>query len=80
MKTSIQLTVGELIVALFDETRNLNWLKAREKGLLVAILINDLMQKSPIYARATAAPRSSRAARKFAARRSTRGCVFGFGA
>ncbi len=44
MNTSIQTTVGELIAALFDETQHLNWLKAREKQLLVAFIVNDLVQ------------------------------------
>jgi len=38
--------VGELIAILFDETRNLNWLKAHEKQLLVAYLLNDLVNQS----------------------------------
>src|SRR5256885_7181807 len=44
MNTSIQTTVGELIAALFDETQHLNWLKARERQLLVAFIVNDLVQ------------------------------------
>jgi hypothetical protein len=38
--------VGELIAILFDETRNLNWLKTHEKQLLVAYLLNDLVNQS----------------------------------
>jgi hypothetical protein len=37
METCIYMTVGDLVAALFDETRNLNWLKRRKKNLLVAI-------------------------------------------
>jgi hypothetical protein len=46
MNTSIKTTVGELVAALFDETQHLNWLKAREKQLLVAFIVNDLVQRS----------------------------------
>lgn len=46
MKASIQTTVGELIAVLFDETQNLHWLKTREKQLLVAFLVNDMVQRS----------------------------------
>ena len=46
MKPRVQTTVGELIALLFDETQNLPWLKTREKHLLVAYLLNDMVQKS----------------------------------
>ena len=42
----VHTTVGELIAILFDETRNLNWLKTHEKQLLVAYLLNDLVSQS----------------------------------
>ena len=46
MNAPVQTTVGELIAVLFDETRNLNWLKTHEKQLLVAIILNDLVRQS----------------------------------
>jgi hypothetical protein len=46
MEALVHTTVGELIAILFDETRNLNWLKAHEKQLLVAYLLNDLVNQS----------------------------------
>ena len=45
-KRRVHTTVGELIAILFDETRNLNWLKTHEKQLLVAYLLNDLVNQS----------------------------------
>ena len=46
MRTCIHMTVGDLVAALFDETRNLNGLKRLEKNLLVAIMFNDCMLRS----------------------------------
>ena len=46
MKARVQTTVGELIALLFDETQNLHWLKTREKHLLIAYLLNDMVRKS----------------------------------
>jgi len=46
MEARVHTTVGELIAILFDETRNLNWLKTHEKQLLVAYLLNDLVNQS----------------------------------
>jgi site-specific recombinase len=46
MNAPVQTTVGELIAVLFDETRDLNWLKTHEKQLLVAIILNDLVRQS----------------------------------
>jgi hypothetical protein len=46
MNAPVQTTVGELIAVLFDETRNLDWLKTHEKQLLVAIILNDLVRQS----------------------------------
>ena len=46
MNAPVQTTVGELIAVLFDETRNLNWLKTHEKQLLVALILNDLVRQS----------------------------------
>jgi hypothetical protein len=45
-KVPVHTTVGELIAGLFDETRNLHWLKKREKQLLVAYILNDLARRS----------------------------------
>jgi len=46
MEALVHTTVGELIAVLFDETRNLDWLKTHEKQLLVAIILNDLVRQS----------------------------------
>lgn len=46
MEALVHTTVGELIAVLFDETRNLNWLKTHEKQLLVAIILNHLVRQS----------------------------------
>ena len=46
MEAPVYTTVGELIAILFDETRNLDWLKTHEKQLLVAIILNDLVRQS----------------------------------
>ena len=47
MKAQVQnTTVGELIVILFDETANLNWLKPAEKKQLVAYILNNLVRRS----------------------------------
>ena len=47
MKVPVFTTVGELIVILFDETRKLG-LKTRERRLLVAYLLNDLLRRSSL--------------------------------
>jgi hypothetical protein len=52
MKAPVFTTVGELIAILFDETRKLGGLKTRERRLLVAYLLNDLLQHSS-FSRAT---------------------------
>jgi hypothetical protein len=46
MEAPVYTTVGELIAILFDETRNLDWLKTHEKQLLVAYILNDLVRQS----------------------------------
>jgi hypothetical protein len=52
MKVPVFTTVGELVAILFDETRRLG-LKTRERHLLVAYLLNDLLRRSSL-SRATA--------------------------
>jgi len=47
MKVPVFTTVGELIAILFDETYKLG-LKTRERRLLVAYLLNDLVQRSSL--------------------------------
>ena len=46
MKARIKTTVGELIALLLDETQRLSWLKSREKHLLVAFMLNDMVRGS----------------------------------
>ena len=46
MKTPVFTTVGELIAALFDETESLGGLKPRERCLMVAYVVNDLLRRS----------------------------------
>ena len=46
MKARVKTTVGELIALLFDETQRLSWLKGREKHLLVALMLNDMVRGS----------------------------------
>jgi hypothetical protein len=46
MKTRVRTTVGELIALLFDQTQRLSWLKNREKQLLVAFMLNDMVRGS----------------------------------
>jgi len=48
MKAPVFTTVGELIAILFDETRKLGGLKMRERRLLVAYLLNDLLRRSAL--------------------------------
>ena len=47
MKAPVFTTVGELIAILFDETRKLG-LKTRERRLLVAYLLNDVLRRSSL--------------------------------
>lgn len=47
MKVPVFTTVGELVAILFDETRKLG-LKTRERRLLVAYLLNDLLRRSSL--------------------------------
>jgi hypothetical protein len=46
MNKSLQITLGDLVVALFDETEKLKWLGAGERKLLVAFIVNDITQRS----------------------------------
>jgi hypothetical protein len=42
----IETTVGELIAALCEETENLEWLKRSDRQLVVALILNDLVNRA----------------------------------
>ena len=48
MKAPVLTTVGELITILFDETEYLDAMNARERRLLVAYLLDDLLRRSSL--------------------------------
>lgn len=49
----IQTTVGELIAILYEETENLEWLGRNERQLVVAFILNDLVNRAVHESRVT---------------------------